>query len=112
MNWLSNGMIALYIAVGAVGAGVLGWAVLGKTVRTRLRMERILAKDSDINDWLIVFNWTPKILYLPTVAVSVLACLFMYLKAVGGPFEGIGAETVGGGCGLRVPVHAGSRFCG
>ncbi len=96
MDWLSNRMIALYIAVGVVGAGVLGWAVLGKTLRTRRRMEKLLAKDSDINDWLIVFNWTPKILYLPTIAASVLACLFMYLKAVGGPFEAIGPEVVGG----------------
>ena len=96
MDWLSNRMIAFYIAVGVIGAGVLGWAVLGKTVRTRLRMERMLAKDSDINDWLIIFNWSPKILYLPTIVAGVLACLFMYLKAVGGPFGGIGPEVVGG----------------
>ena len=96
MDWLSNKMIALYIAVGAVGATVLGWAVLGKTVRSRLRMERILTKDSDINDWLIIFNWTPKILYLPTIAVSIVACLVMYLNEAVGLFGALGLEVVGG----------------
>ena len=101
MDWLSNRMIALYIAVGVVGAGVLGWAVLGKTVRTRLRMARILGTDADINDWLIVFNWTPKILYLPTIAASVLACLCMYLNEAFGLF-GAGSPTVIGGVWVAV----------
>lgn len=96
MDWTSNGMIALYIAVGVVAAGVMSWLVLGKTIRTRLRMEKIIKNDPDINDWLIVFNWTPKILYLPTIAVSLVAALLMYLKGVGWFFEAVSPETIGG----------------
>ena len=89
-------MIALYIAVGVLAAGVVVWGVLGKTVRSRLRMEKMLRNDPDINDWLIVFNWTPKILYLPTIAVSVVACLLMFLKQAGWFFEAVTPEMIGG----------------
>ena len=96
MDWTSNRMIALYIAVGVLVAGVVAWLVLGKTIRTRLRMERMIKNDPDINDWLIVFNWTPKILYLPTIAVSLIASLLMYLKGVGWFFEAVSPEMIGG----------------
>ena len=96
MDWTSNRMIALYIAVGVAAAAVLAWLVLGKTVRSRLRMESILRDDPDINDWLIVFNWTPKILYMPTIAVSLIASLIMYLREVGWVFENIRPEIIGG----------------
>ena len=96
MNWTSNRMIALYIFLGVVAAAVIGWAILRKTVRTRLRMEKNLRNDPDINDWLIVFNWSPKILYLPTIAVSVLAGVLMYLKQAGWFFEAVTPEIIGG----------------
>ena len=89
-------MIALYIALGVAAAAVVAWAVLGKTVRSRLRMEKILSNDPDINDWLIVFNWTPKILYLPTIAASVAACLLMSLRQAGWIFEELPPEVIGG----------------
>ncbi|NIA07226.1 MAG: hypothetical protein GWP14_06260 [Actinobacteria bacterium] len=93
---MSNKMIALYIAVGVALAGAVAWLVLGKTVRSRLRMEKILRNDPDINDWLIVFNWTPKILYLPTIAASVAACLLMSLRQAGWVFEAVSPEVIGG----------------
>ena len=93
---MSNRMIALYIAVGVIVAGVVAWLVLGKTVRTRLRMEKLLSNDSDINDWLIIFNWTPKILYLPTIMISIIASLLMTLKGVGWFFEAVTPEMIGG----------------
>lgn len=96
MDWMSNRMIALYIALGVLVAGVVAWLVLGKTVRTRLRMERILRNDPDINDWLIVFNWTPKILYLPTVAISLIASLLMCLKGAGWFFAAVTPQMIGG----------------
>ena len=79
-----------------VAAAVVAWGVLGKTVRSRLRMEKILRSDPDINDWLIVFNWTPKILYLPTIAASVAACLLMSLRQAGWVFEAVPPEVIGG----------------
>ena len=73
--WTSNEMIAVYIAIGVVAAALIAWLVLKKTVRTRLRMEKTVRDDPDINDWLIIFNWTPKILYVPSIAAAVLAGL-------------------------------------
>jgi hypothetical protein len=89
-------MIALYIAVGAGAASLVAWAVLRKTVRTRLRMEKSIREDPDINDWLIVFNWTPKILYVPTIIASLLASLRMHLKGAGWVFGHLSPEIVGG----------------
>lgn len=82
MDWTSNRMIALYIGLGVLAAAVVGWLILRKTVRTRLRMEKLLRNDPDINDWLIVFNWSPKILYLPTIAVSILAGIISWFNVV------------------------------
>jgi hypothetical protein len=78
--WTSNKVIALYILLAAAGVGVGAWLLLRKTLRTRLHMKRTLAADPDINDWLIVFGWTPKVLYVPTIAASLLASILMFLK--------------------------------
>ena len=79
MAWFSNKMIAIYIAIGVIAAAVAAWFILRKTFRTRLRMEKALREDPDINDWLIIYNWTPKVLYVPTILASfvaaVLACI-------------------------------------
>jgi hypothetical protein len=73
IEWLSNKMIAVYIAIGVLAAGVGAWLILRKTLRTRLRMQKAIRLDPDINDWLVVFNWTPKVLYVPTIIASFLA---------------------------------------
>lgn len=78
--WTSNEMIALYILLALAGAAVVAWLLLRETLRTRLRMKKVLEADPDINDWLIVFGWTPKILYVPTMAASLLASILMFLK--------------------------------
>jgi len=80
IGWVSNQMVAIYIAIGLAAAAVIAWIVLRKTLRTRLRMQKIIREDPDINDWLVIFNWTPKILYVPTIAVSLLASVLMFLK--------------------------------
>lgn len=78
--WTSNKMIALYILLALAGVGIGVWLLLRKTLRTRLRMKKVLEADPDMNDWLIVFGWTPKILYVPTMAASLLAAILMFLK--------------------------------
>ncbi len=88
MTWTSNRMIALYIALSVLAAAVVGWLILRKTVRTRLRMENLLRNDPGINDWFIVFNWSPKILYLPTIAVSILAGLISSFNIIDPQFIG------------------------
>lgn len=95
--WTSNKMIALYIAIGGVVASVVAWLVLRKTVRTRLKMERTIRDDPDINDWLVVFDWTPKVLYVPTIVASVLASVLMFLKGTDWWIVGsINPEVIGG----------------
>jgi hypothetical protein len=96
MDWASNRMIAFYIAAGVVSAGLVGFLMVRKTIRTRLRTEKMIRSDPDISDWLVVFNWTPKILYLPTIAISLAASLLMYLKSAGWLFDAITPEMIGG----------------
>lgn len=96
-SWTSNQMIALYIALGVIVAGVAAWLILRKTVRTRIGMERQLREDPDINDWLVIFGWTTKILYVPTIIVAILASLLMFMQESGWKiFAGINPKTVGG----------------
>jgi hypothetical protein len=95
--WTSNGMIALYIAVGLALAVVGVGFVLRKTLRTRLDMEKQLRKDPDIDDWLVIFGWTQKVLYAPTVLAALLASILMFLNESGWQvFAGIDPHVVGG----------------
>jgi MFS family permease len=87
--WFSNQMIAIYIAVGLVGGGILAGFLFRKPLRTRLRMQKVIKEDADINDWLVIFSWTPKILYVPTIIAS-------FLAAVLSCFEGIPPAAIGG----------------
>jgi len=80
IEWLSNQMIALYIAIGLLAIAVGAWFFLRKTFRTRLKMQKVMKTDPDVNDWLIIFNWTPKILYAPTIIASLIASVLMYLN--------------------------------
>jgi hypothetical protein len=80
IDWLSNQMIAVYIAIGFFAIAVGALLFLRKTFRTRLKMHKVMKTDPDVNDWLIIFNWTPKILYAPTIIASLIASLLMYLN--------------------------------
>ena len=82
IEWFSNQMIAVYIAIGLLVASVAAWFILRKTLRTRLKMQKVMKLDPDVNDWLIIFNWTPKILYAPTIVASLIASLLMYLNEI------------------------------
>jgi hypothetical protein len=80
--WFSNQMIAIYIAVGAIGGGILAGFLFRKPLRTRLRMQKVVRDDADINDWLVIFSWTPKILYVPTIVASFVAALVSCFDAI------------------------------
>ena len=88
IEWFSNQLVALYIAVGVVVALVIAWLILRKTFRTRLRMEKAIGEDPDINDWLIIYNWTPKVLYVPTIVVSFFAAVLLCIRCV--PLAAVG----------------------
>ena len=89
IEWFSNKMIAVYIAIGLLAAVVVAWLILRKTLRTRLRMQNAIRLDPDINDWLVVFNWTSKVLYVPTIVAS-------FLAAGISCFPGISEAAIGG----------------
>ncbi|MCU0917818.1 MAG: hypothetical protein MUC88_25130 [Planctomycetes bacterium] len=96
-SWTSNGMIALYIALGVLAAAVAGWLLVRRTLRTRLEMVRSLRQDPDMSDWLVIFGWTPKVLYVPTILAAVSASILMFLQESGwGIFGGINPRIVGG----------------
>ena len=95
--WTSNQMIALYIALGVALMGMVSWFLMRKTLRTRLSMEQQLRRDPDINDWLITFGWTSKVLYVPTMAAALLASALMFLHESGWSiFADIDPKIVGG----------------
>ena len=95
--WTTGPMIAFYIAVGLVLAAIVAWFLLRKTLRTRLRMKKIMTEDPDIDDFLIVFDWTSKILYFPTMIASIVAANLMMLQEREiWFFSSINPEIVGG----------------
>ena len=96
MDWASNQAIAIYIASGLAAAGAIVWLVMRKTVRTRVRTEREVRDDPDIHDWLVVFNWSRKALYVPTIAISLAAATVMFLKEMGCFFDAVTPEIIGG----------------
>jgi hypothetical protein len=98
LGWTSNQMIAVYIAAGFIGAVVVAWLILNRTLRTRLRMEKAMKLDPDINDWLVIFNWTPKVLYVPAIVASLVAAVLMYLSGD----DSSDYDVVIGGCWMGV----------
>lgn len=82
IEWFSNPMIAIYIAIGVIAGGALACFLFRKPLRTRLRMQKALKDDPDINDWLVIFEWTPKILYVPTIAASFIAAAFSCFDSI------------------------------
>ncbi len=71
------------------------WLFLRRTIRTRVHMEAQLRDDPDINEWLVVFSWSRKVLYMPTIIVALVAYVLMLLKELG-PLSGLDATIVGG----------------
>jgi len=57
--------------------------LMRKTIRTRLRVGKQLRDDPDINEWLVVFSWSRKVLYVPAILASLIAAVFMVLQETG-----------------------------
>ena len=84
--------IVMWLPVALVAVGIGAWLMFRKTIRTRLRMNKQLRDDQDIHEYLVTFNWTRKVLYIPTVLVSLVACVLMLLQEHGmwdGPATGL-----------------------
>jgi len=80
-DWKKWAVFSVPFVLAIVGA--ITWLFLRKTLRTRLRVVRQLREDPDINEWLVIFSWSRKVLYVPTIIVSFIACIFMFLKEAG-----------------------------
>lgn len=94
-SWVSNRMVAVYIALAFITALIAAVMIFKKTFRSRMKMERAIREDPDINDWLIIFAWTPKILYVPTIIASFIASLLMFMQQAGWIFSSINPEVIG-----------------
>ncbi len=81
--WTSNRMVAFFIAIGAVVICIIAFFFLSRTLRTRRRMHTTLTKDNDIDEFLIIYNLTEKVLYFPSIIASLLAATAMYLNQAG-----------------------------
>ena len=80
MNWTSSEAIAIYIAIAVVAAGAVAWLILRGTMRTRLKTVRQIREDPDINEWLVIFDWSNKILYAPTILASIAAGILVLCR--------------------------------
>lgn len=80
MNFTTSQWIVFCVPFGLILLGLLAWFFLRHTIRTRLRMNGQLRRDPDIPEWMVIFNWSRKVLYGPTIVFSLLAALMMVLK--------------------------------
>jgi len=94
-DFTSNTMVFSYIVVAILIAVAIAVLLLRRTVRTRLSCEARIAADPDINEWLVVFSWTNKILYLPTILLSLVAAVLMFVKENTGMLEGLAPAWIG-----------------
>jgi len=81
--WPLSKIIVFAIPFLIVGGGILTFLLLKKTIRTRIRVSNQIRNDPDINEWLVVFDWSRKVLYVPTIIASLLASLTVGLAQAG-----------------------------
>jgi hypothetical protein len=107
--WFSNKMIAFYVVIGIAIVVAVGWFFLVRreVVRTRLQVKRAMLSDPELTrlehgktipEFLIVFNWTQKVLYLPTIIVSLLAAVLIVIlqSTLAVEFDSQVVEVIGG----------------
>ena len=91
-EWTATKITILAVPLILLLIGAITWLFLRKTIRSRMRMEKQLRDDPDINEWLVVFGWSRKVLYVPTIVASLVAAAAMYIRPGGGAW----AAAVGG----------------
>ncbi|HHH75539.1 MAG TPA: hypothetical protein ENL03_00775 [Phycisphaerae bacterium] len=93
-NWTE--ILVFCIPFALVLLGVLVLVGFRKTIRTRYRVSKTIKADPDINEWLLVFNWSRKVLYVPFIATSMIAAILtlIFVKETGQ--SGIDPHLIGG----------------
>ncbi len=95
-NWTASQYAVFSIPFVLVAATALGFLLLRKTLRTRIRVGMQLRDDPDINEWLIVFNWSRKVLYVPMILASIAGASVMLIIEKGVLPASPAGEIVGG----------------
>ncbi len=92
-DWNTTQWIVFFVPGMLAALGVVIWLFMRKTIRTRLRVQKVLRADTDINEWLVVFNWSRKVLYWPMIVTSIVAAVLTsttdYDRAIGGIWLGV-----------------------
>jgi len=83
LMWSLSRIIVFAIPFLILGGGILTFLMLKKTIRTRVRVSNQIRDDPDINEWLVAFDWSRKVLYVPTIIASLLASLAVGLAEAG-----------------------------
>ena len=95
-DWGWEKFIIFFVPFVLIGVAVLVFVLFRRTLRTRVRVGIQLRNDPDINEWLIIFNWSRKVLYAPFVLVSFAAAGVMLMIGLGIIPQSPAAEIVGG----------------
>ena len=95
-NWTASQYAVFSIPFVLVAVTALGFLLLRKTLRTRIRVGMQLRDDPDINEWLIVFNWSRKVLYVPMILASIAGAGVMLMIEKGLLPPSPAGEIVGG----------------
>ena len=78
-NWSWDKYLILGVPFALAGLAALVFFLLRHTLRTRFRVNRQLHMDQDINEYLVCFDWSRKVLYLPAIAMSFIGAFAMLL---------------------------------
>ena len=82
-DWDWKRWVVFLVPIALVAVGVAGWFLFKGAIRTRREYNKRLVDDQSITEFLVIFNWSRKILYIPTIAASLLAALLMLLMEKG-----------------------------
>jgi len=91
-EWTSKQWLVFWIPFLLLGLAGLAFLLLRKTFRTRFEMARQLTQDADIHEWLILFDWSRKVLYTPSILVSLIAGIVLSIWNV----SDSGQQIIGG----------------
>lgn len=92
-DWTSTQVIVFFAPLVLVLIGLFIWFLMRRSIRTRFCMEKQLHDDPDISEWLVVFGWSRKIIYLPVVVLSLV--FFVISLLIDQPSGTMGAVWLG-----------------
>jgi hypothetical protein len=96
MAFTSDQWLVFLLPILLLGLAGAAWVVVRRTIRTRIRLGQQLRDDPDITEWLVIFDWSRKVLYLPTVIFSLVAAVLMRFYPPENPAHNAVGSVVGG----------------